>query len=117
MHVVITGASHGIGAASALAFANLPGARLTLVARREQMLKAVAGQCRELGAAAQVVTCDVTDADKVSQMAASAVQWAGTPAVLLNNAGRFAPSTVAETPVAEFLDQISVNLVSAYLVT
>ena len=117
MTVCITGASQGIGAALARAFAAEPGARLALVARSEDTLNAVAADCRALGAAAEVIPCDVTDADAVGAMAEAVRDAVGVPDVLVNNAGHFAPGGFAETAPGTFAAQLAVNLTSAFLVT
>src|SRR5690606_38076146 len=89
--VVVTGASQGIGAAVAEAFAAEPGARLALVARSREKLEALAGRCRARGAEAVVHVCDVTDEAAVGAAAGAIVgQW-GAPDVLVNNAGLFEP--------------------------
>jgi NADP-dependent 3-hydroxy acid dehydrogenase YdfG len=62
--VVITGASSGIGRATALAFARR-GCCLVLAARRIGVLEKVAEQCRQTGAEAITVQTDVTDPNKV----------------------------------------------------
>lgn len=61
-HALITGASRGIGAGIARAFAAAGAARLTLVARTREALERVADAARALGAEAAAVECDVTDA-------------------------------------------------------
>jgi NAD(P)-dependent dehydrogenase (short-subunit alcohol dehydrogenase family) len=61
-HALITGASRGIGAAIAQAFAAAGAERLTLVARTADALSRVAEAVRRLGARADVLPCDVTDA-------------------------------------------------------
>jgi short-subunit dehydrogenase len=64
--VLITGASQGIGAAIAEAFAEqVPDTRLALVARTEDKLEAVAERCRQRGAEAEVFPCDVAYDDAV----------------------------------------------------
>jgi short-subunit dehydrogenase len=60
-HVVITGASSGLGAALARAYAE-PGIALTLSGRHEKRLASVAADCTAAGAEVSIVTCDVTDA-------------------------------------------------------
>ncbi|KAA2237801.1 SDR family oxidoreductase [Salinarimonas soli] len=84
--VVITGASSGIGRAAALAFARL-GARLTLAARRADLLQEVADECQRLGAHAIAVPTDVTDARAVADLAAAARRAFGSIDVWINNAG------------------------------
>ena len=114
--VVVTGASQGIGAAVAEAFA-ARGARLALVARSADALAAVAGRCRERGGAAEPFVCDVTDDAAVEAMARAVRAWAGPPDVVVNNAGLFEPGGVLATSPTAFRRQLEVNAVSAFLVT
>ncbi len=115
--IVITGASQGIGAATALAFAAEPETRLALLARNAGNLASVAARCREAGAEADAYPCDVTDAAAVAQTAAEIARRWGAADVLVNNAGAFRPGSLRETEPETFRDQIEVNLTSAYLVT
>ena len=115
--VVITGASQGIGAAIARAFAAVPAARLALLARSEHKLEAVAADCRALGAEAEAFACDVTDDDAVTRTAAAVAERFGRADVLVNNAGLFRPGPLLETTPAAFREQVEVNLTSAFLVT
>lgn len=71
LNVVITGASSGIGQATAEAFAR-KGARLVLAARQQQSLEHVATRCRELGGEALVVPTDVGDYASVQALASQA---------------------------------------------
>jgi 3-hydroxy acid dehydrogenase/malonic semialdehyde reductase len=81
--VVITGASSGIGKATALNFASL-GYSLVLGARRVEKLQEVAEACRKAGAPqAQALQLDVTSLASITDFA----QAAGTPEILVNNAG------------------------------
>ncbi len=116
--VLITGASQGIGAAIARAFAREGrGVRLALVARSEKNLRAVAKACAKLGAAAEVFPCDVSDEAAVAAMAAAVMKRFGRIDVLVNNAGKFAGAPLAEMSVAVFDELIGANLRSAFLVT
>jgi len=85
--VLITGASSGIGAATALAFA-AEGARLVLVARRTEKLEEVARKAMEKGAAAvHCFALDVRDRAAVPKaIAALPSEWAAID-ILVNNAG------------------------------
>jgi len=67
LHVLVTGASSGIGAAIALAYARR-GSRVAVLARRRDALEAVAGRCLAAGAAdAVVVVADVTHRDEIDR--------------------------------------------------
>ncbi|HEX2105972.1 MAG TPA: SDR family oxidoreductase [Solirubrobacteraceae bacterium] len=84
--VVVTGASSGIGRATALAFADA-GARVVLAARRGQALRDVADDCRGRGAEAVAVPTDVRDAATVGRLADEAESRFGGIDVWVNNAG------------------------------
>lgn len=84
MVAVITGASSGIGEAVARRLAAEPGARLVLVARREDRLRALA---ESLPAPTTYVACDVTDADAPQRVLDHVESEHGRLDVLVNNAG------------------------------
>src|SRR3954454_873709 len=84
--VVITGASSGIGRATALAFARC-GARIVVAARRTDLLEEVVRDCERIGAEAMAVTTDVTDADAILALAAAAEAAFGGIDIWINNAG------------------------------
>lgn len=116
--IVITGASQGIGAALARAFAaGVPGVRLALVARQRAKLAAVARACTARGAVAEAFPCDVTDEAAVAAMAAAVNRRFRTVDVLINNAGRFAGAPFTELSVADFDRLIAENLRSVFLVS
>jgi len=85
--VVITGASQGIGAASARVFAKA-GARVVLLARSEAAIAALA---REIGQGALAIVCDVGDETSVSAAMARVVAECGGLDVLIGNAGVIDP--------------------------
>lgn len=83
--VVITGASSGIGRATALRFARL-GATVVLAARNAQALREVASECEQLGARAMPIPTDVTDEAAVKALARHALENFGHVDVWVNNA-------------------------------
>ena len=82
--VLVTGASSGIGEATARRLAPL-GATVLLVARREAELQRL---CDELGAPAAAYVCDLTDGDAVDDLVARVLAEHGVVDYLVNNAGR-----------------------------
>ncbi len=117
--IVITGASQGIGAAIAAAFAKeLPGCRLVLVARSEKKLRAVARTCLRLGAAcAEVFVCDVSSESSVASMADEVHRRFKAVDVLINNAGLYLAAPLDKLSVADFDLLIGANLRSVFLVS
>lgn len=111
---VITGASSGIGAACAQAFAD-KGAKLVLAARRAERLEALVAQVEAAGGEALAVGTDVTDEDAVAELFERAMARFGRVDVLVNNAG-IADSTPAESAsLALWRKVIDTNLTSAFL--
>jgi short-subunit dehydrogenase len=112
-HIVITGASSGLGAALAIAYA-APGTALGLVARNALRLEATAAACREAGAAVISAAIDVADG-------AALAAWLGEfdlayPVdLLIANAGTSAgpPPDSAGEPAETTMRQITTNLVGA----
>jgi short-subunit dehydrogenase len=109
--VVITGASSGIGHATALAFAGR-GARLVLAARDVDTLAPVATACRSAGAASTlVVPTDVTDAEAVERLAEAALGLHGHIDVWVNGVGVGAIGRFDETPLAAHRRVVEANLI------
>lgn len=86
-HVVITGASSGIGRASALAAAS-KGATVLMLARREDELATVVAEVRSSGGIAFGYPCDVTDSTAVDATIRGILDEHGHVDMLVNNAGR-----------------------------
>ena len=93
--VLVTGASAGIGAATARLLAGL-GAEVYLVARREAELQAVCDEISAAGGLAHGRACDVTDAEQVDALVAEVVAAGGVD-ILVNNAGRSIRRSVLES--------------------
>ncbi len=107
--VVITGASSGIGRATAHAFGRR-GAALVLAARRGELLEQAAEECRRFGTDVHVVPLDVTDEQSVRNLARVAVERFGRIDVWVNNASVAAWGRVDDIPMEDFRRVIDVNL-------
>ena len=84
--VLITGASQGIGKATALLFAN-KGYDVVLAARQPDRLEAAAIEVRNRGRSALAISTDVTDPEQVNNLVQKALDFYGAIDVLVNNAG------------------------------
>lgn len=107
--VLITGASSGIGRATAHAFAER-GARIVLAARRKAALEEARRECEARGGEAHIVQTDVTDEEQVRALAEEAVDRFGGIDVWVNNAGVTLFGRFEETPTADFERVIRTNL-------
>lgn len=111
---VITGASSGIGRATARAFARGGSSSVVLVARRAAALERVAKECREAGAEALAVPLDVGDADAVERLARQVVTRFGRIDVWVNNASVVGYGRVEEMPAQVWQGIVRTNLFGAY---
>ncbi|MEK1942967.1 MAG: SDR family oxidoreductase [Pseudomonas sp.] len=107
--VVITGASSGIGEATARLLAS-KGARVVLGARRIQRLENLASDIRAAGGVADVLALDVTVPQSVQAIIDFAVQRHGRVDVLINNAGVMPLSKLEALKVNEWNQMIDVNI-------
>jgi len=111
---LITGASSGIGAATARALAEAGAARVLLLARRAGELERVAAS---IGPAATAYPVDLSSASAVDQLAQRINREAGTPDIIVNNAGAGQWKFVDETSPDEAVQMMAVPYFAAFYVT
>ncbi|MFC4336206.1 SDR family oxidoreductase [Salininema proteolyticum] len=106
---VISGASSGIGEATALRLAE-GGAKVALLARRTDRVEETASRIADKGGTALALTVDVTDADSVRRAAERVRSDFGPADLVVNNAGVMLPSALEDRRFAETERQIDVNV-------
>ncbi|WP_332751074.1 SDR family oxidoreductase [Hydrogenophaga sp.] len=109
---VITGASSGMGQATARLLASR-GVRVALLARRQDALEALADEIRKAGGAALSVPTDVTEQASVDAAAATVLREFGEADIVFNNAGVMLPGAVGAQSSAEWEQQIDLNVTGA----
>lgn len=109
---VVTGASSGIGAATALALAGA-GFPVALGARRTDRCQELATEIRGNGGEAVVHALDLLDGDSVATFAEKAASDLGPIEVVISNAGAVAPGIVHEVDPERFAREIDLNLLGA----
>lgn len=107
--VVITGASSGLGEASARLL-SAEGATVVLGARRADRIQALAGELIAKGGKALALTTDVTDRGQVKQLVDAAVKNFGRIDVIVNNAGLLSQSPLDRLKIGEWDRMIDVNI-------
>lgn len=113
---IITGASAGIGAATARVLA-MSGLRVAVCARRRERLDSLAASLRAAGGEALVYGLDVTDAAAVRAMVDDVgTRWGGID-VLVNNAGRGLSTIVEDTKPEEFRELLELNVMAVFTAT
>jgi NAD(P)-dependent dehydrogenase (short-subunit alcohol dehydrogenase family) len=110
---LVTGATSGIGRATALRFAEA-GARVALVGRSAETLEEVAGQVVGRGGGAVEVRADVTVEEDARRAVEEAVERLGGLDVLVNAAGIISNGTVEDTSLADWDAMMNVNLRSVF---
>ena len=106
---LVTGASSGIGAATARVLA-AGGAKVALLARRADRLDDVKSEIESAGGAAVVVVADVTDSGQVQRAVDTIIAEWGRLDILVNNAGLMRMGQALEAPLNDWDDLVSVNI-------
>lgn len=113
---VVTGAGRGLGAAIALAFAEV-GADVLVSSRTKNELEDVAGQVRTLGRRAHVVVADLADTDATAALAQTAVDEFGRLDVVVNNVGGTMPNLLLNTTTKDLKSAFTFNVATAHALT
>lgn len=106
---IVTGATSGIGRATALRFAEA-GARVAIVGRNAQALNVVAGEIQVAGSEALAIRADVTVQPIARRIVAQTIEQFGGLDVLVNAAGHLVTGTIEDTTLATWDAMINVNL-------
>ncbi|MDX6675819.1 MAG: 3-oxoacyl-[acyl-carrier protein] reductase [Solirubrobacteraceae bacterium] len=109
---IVTGASSGIGAATARELC-AEGAHVLLVARRAEPLAAAVDEARAAGGRAEGLEADVTEPDAANQVVAACVERFGEPYALVNGAGTSAIRTLDELTDAEWQAQWDLHVMAS----
>ncbi|AFZ69665.1 SDR family oxidoreductase [Deinococcus peraridilitoris] len=113
---IVTGASSGIGVATALALAG-EGAAVVLTARREERLQDVARRIRTAGGQAEVVVADVAKEAQAQEIVQRAMDAFGRIDILVNNAGLMLLGPVVGADTTDWQRMIDVNLLGLMYAT
>jgi NADP-dependent 3-hydroxy acid dehydrogenase YdfG len=106
---LVTGASSGIGAATAAALA-AQGAAVELAARRRDRLDTLAAGIRDQGGTALVLECDITDEPQAAAVVERTVTELGRLDTVINNAGVMLLGPAAGAPLAEWQRMVELNV-------
>jgi 3-oxoacyl-[acyl-carrier protein] reductase len=112
--VLVTGASRGIGAATAVAL-SAAGASVILAAREVARAEAIARGIREAGGRAAAIACDISDYGSCTGLVARARDCLGPIDTVINNAAIIGPiAGIAESDPAAWAQAIAVDLIGPY---
>jgi NAD(P)-dependent dehydrogenase (short-subunit alcohol dehydrogenase family) len=120
-HILITGASQGLGRELALAFAREGAAALALVARNQAALEELKTEVRQSDADARVlaIVADISRQDEIERVVATALDaFGGRLDVLVNNASALGPLPMPyllDYPLADFRAVLDTNLIAPFL--
>lgn len=106
---LVTGASSGIGEATAVALAR-EGARVVIVARRKERLDALVTRIADAGGTAHAFEADVTDREQAVAAVERAVELYGRLDTVVNNAGVMLLGPIEDAPIEEWDRMVTLNL-------
>ncbi len=112
-NAIITGASSGIGKATALAFAQA-GINLALISRSLDSLETVAKACTQEAVKAKPYVMDLSELTKIPAMIEKIAADFGDIDIIVNNAGMGYTNLLRETPLADWQQVINLNLTSVF---
>jgi 3-oxoacyl-[acyl-carrier protein] reductase len=113
--VLITGASRGIGKATALLFAKEGAKVIVDYILQKDEAQSVVDEIKKIGSDAIAVECDVSKEDEVKKMFSRAVETFGRIDILVNNAGVVYDTPIFSRTTEQFLKTLEVNLVGNFL--
>jgi len=113
---VVTGGGRGLGAAIALAFAEV-GADVVIASRTQSELEAVADQVRAAGRRAHVVAGDLAHPEVTAELAGQAVEAFGRLDIVVNNVGGTMPNALLSTSTQDLKAAFTFNVATAHALT
>ncbi|WP_273734595.1 SDR family oxidoreductase [Mycolicibacterium septicum] len=113
---IVTGAGRGLGAATAIAFAEA-GADVLIAARTQAQLDEVADQIAETGRKAHVVVADLAHPEATAELAAAAVEAFGKLDIVVNNVGGTMPAPLLNTSTQDLRNAFTFNVSTAHALT
>lgn len=112
---IITGGAGGLGRAMVAAYA-AAGANVVVASRNQEKIEAEAAGIRDKGQSAIAIAADITDSEQVEHLISKTVETFGALDVMVNNAGRWGRSHLAEeTPLEEWRIVVDQNLTGVFI--
>lgn len=112
---IITGGAGGLGRAMVAAYA-AAGANVVVASRNQEKIEAEAAGIRDKGQSAIAIAADITDSEQVEHLVSKTVETFGALDVMVNNAGRWGRSHLAEeTPLEEWRIVVDQNLTGVFI--
>ena len=113
---IVTGGGRGLGAAIALAFAEV-GADVVIASRTQSELEAVAEKVRAAGRRAHIVTADLAQPEVTAELAGQAVEAFGRLDIVVNNVGGTMPNGLLTTSTKDLKSAFTFNVATAHALT